>query len=103
MDFSMPIDFVASRTAVMHGLASWFDLDFEAHPSTRADAEGAQNTTTAADVEAAARWDEYLTLSTWPWMSTEPPLNPLEQPPPPRQGVKVVLSTGPKAPRTHWQ
>lgn len=94
MDFEIPISFVASRTAVMHGLASWFDLDFEASPSAKV---------APSDPEASSQWDEYLALSAWPWMSTEPPLNPNDQPRPPSNGVKVTLSTGPNAPRTHWQ
>lgn len=96
MDFSIPIEFTATRTSVMHGLASWFDLDFQAHASTRGEP------TDALDQQCTASWDEYLASNSWPWLSTEP-MNPNDQPPAPRHGVKVTLSTGPNAPRTHWQ
>lgn len=90
LDFSVAIDFVAQRTAIMHGLASWFDLDFEASSSDRPnDGE------TVADMEAEQAWD-FPVGGQMPWMlSTEPPLNPNPTPEPPRRGLKVTLSTGP--------
>lgn len=93
LDFTVPIDFVASRTAIMHGLGSWFDLDFEASTAGR-EAAGPEE---AADAEAEAEWDfPVAPHQVWPWLVTaEQPLNPAPTPEPPRRGVKVTLSTGP--------
>lgn len=93
LDFTVPIDFVASRTAIMHGLASWFDLDFEASEQDKARNGGVDET--PADAEAEAAWDYPVAAQVWPWMTAEPPLNPNPTPEPPRRGVKVTLSTGP--------
>ncbi|BEJ16028.1 hypothetical protein CspHIS471_0506330 [Cutaneotrichosporon sp. HIS471] len=95
LDFTVHLEFVATRTAVMHGLASWFDLDFEASVKDRPSDE------VPGDAEAEAAW-EYPVTQTWPW-SAEPPLNPNPTPEAPRRGVKVSMSTGPNALRTHWQ
>lgn len=74
----------------MHGLASWFDLDFEAH-----DLAKGREAPDEQDVLEQAAWDYPIAASTWPWMTAEPPLNPGPTPEPPRKGVKVTLSTGP--------
>jgi histone-arginine methyltransferase CARM1 len=90
LEFDVPIDFVAARTAIIHGLASWFDLDFEAHESAKSpEPESEQDS-----IDQVA-WEYPVAASTWPWMAAEPPLNPGPTPEPPRKGVKVTLSTGP--------
>lgn len=88
LEFEIPIDFIAARTAVMHGLASWFDLDFEANSSNqRIDDD---------EEELVRQWDYPVgSNASWLWMPGELPLNPGPTPDPPRKGVKVTLSTGP--------
>ncbi|GFZ42528.1 hypothetical protein JCM24511_00244 [Saitozyma sp. JCM 24511] len=96
LEFSVPIDYVVSRTALIHGLASWFDLDFAPNPASA----------TGVNHPAAEEpWEYAVTAQSaaWPWMSQETPLNPGPTPPPPPHGLEVKLSTGPDAPRTHWQ
>ncbi|WVQ93458.1 hypothetical protein IAU59_000532 [Kwoniella sp. CBS 9459] len=89
LEFSIAVDFVVHRTALIHGLASWFDLDFTPRP--------APSTTNPA-------WDyPIMPTSSWQWMTQDPPLNPGPTPPPPADGLNVQLSTGPNAARTHWQ
>lgn len=90
LDFSVPINFVASRTAIMHGLASWFDLDFDAHESTKPTDED-----TEADDLEQAQWAFPVPTAGYPWLGAEQPLNPGAAPDAPRKGVKVTLSTGP--------
>ncbi|OCF57897.1 histone-arginine methyltransferase CARM1 [Kwoniella mangroviensis CBS 10435] len=89
LEFTIPVDFVVHRTALIHGLASWFDLDF--YP---------RQLPTSED----PNWN-YPISSTgnWQWMSQESPLNPGPTPVPPKDGLAVKLSTGPSAARTHWQ
>ncbi|KAL7419551.1 hypothetical protein Q5752_005462 [Cryptotrichosporon argae] len=93
LEFSVPVDFIANRTSVMHGLASWFDLDFYPHESAlpaRAD--------TADDVARAHAWD-YAVVGpqpVWTWTSAgETPLNPGPTPEPGDKGVRCTLGTGP--------
>ncbi|WVQ78781.1 hypothetical protein IAT38_000872 [Cryptococcus sp. DSM 104549] len=90
LEFSIPVDFVAQRTSLVHGLASWFDLDFNPRPSP-------------ASNDPA--WDYSVGgASSWQWIAQgQNPLNPGPTPPPPNDGVDVKLSTGPNVPRTHWQ
>ncbi|WWC87917.1 uncharacterized protein L201_002817 [Kwoniella dendrophila CBS 6074] len=89
LEFSIPIDFVVHRTALIHGLASWFDLDF--YP---------RQIPTSED----PAWNYPIqSSSNWQWMTQESPLNPGPTPIPPRDGLAVKLSTGPNAARTHWQ
>jgi histone-arginine methyltransferase CARM1 len=97
LEFDIPLDFVVSRTSIIHGLASWFDLDFEPAPAVRAEPDS------EADIVEQAAWDFPVSAPAWPWMTAEPPLNPGPTPEPPRKGLKVTLSTGPSATRTHWQ
>lgn len=89
LDFTVDIDFVATRTAIMHGLASWFDLDFE--PADN----GQQDEDTEEDLVEAEAWNFSVSNAAWPWLSADPPLNPGPTPEPPRKGLKVTLSTGP--------
>ncbi|ORY22514.1 S-adenosyl-L-methionine-dependent methyltransferase [Naematelia encephala] len=97
VNFSVPIEFVVSRTALIHGLASWFDLDFFPNPATFSPGP-------PEDQELLDQWEYNVNPpATWPWLSVDTPLNPGPTPPPPRQGLEVKLSTGPQAPRTHWQ
>ncbi|ODN76527.1 hypothetical protein L202_05194 [Cryptococcus amylolentus CBS 6039] len=87
--FTTPIDFVVSRTCLVHGLASWFDLDFNPRVPPKAD---------------GTHWGFPVAPSNaWQWMAQENPLNPGATPPPPADGLNVALSTGPDAVRTHWQ
>ncbi|WOO80677.1 Histone-arginine methyltransferase CARMER [Vanrija pseudolonga] len=97
LDFTVDIDFVATRTAIMHGLASWFDLDFEPAANEQ------QAEDTEEDLVEAEAWNFSVSNTAWPWLSADPPLNPGPTPEPPRKGLKVTLSTGPNATRTHWQ
>ncbi|WVW80173.1 hypothetical protein I302_102150 [Kwoniella bestiolae CBS 10118] len=89
LEFTIPVDFIVHRTALIHGLASWFDLDF--YPRQMPNSED-------------PAWN-YPISSTgnWQWMSQESPLNPGPTPTPPKDGLAVKLSTGPSAARTHWQ
>ncbi|WVO20221.1 uncharacterized protein IAS62_001514 [Cryptococcus decagattii] len=94
-EFTISIDFIVSRTSLVHGLASWFDLDFQPRP---------------APGEADVNWDFpvlpswSLSSNAWQWMTPEEqPLNPGPTPRPPADGLTVTLSTGPNVPRTHWQ
>ncbi|EJT48358.1 protein-arginine N-methyltransferase [Trichosporon asahii var. asahii CBS 2479] len=91
LDFEIPIEFIASRTAVMHGLASWFDLDFEPSPPNQPADE--------TEEELVRQWDYPVgqASANWLWMPGELPLNPGPTPEPPRKGLKVTLSTGPNA------
>lgn len=110
-EFTVDVDFVIHRTALVHGvsscyslyglglidqLASWFDLAFTPRPPPSTPAS------TQAELEA---WDFSVGSSaqTWPWMQAENPLNPANPPPAPKGGLDVQLSTGPNVPRTHWQ
>ncbi|OXB34743.1 histone-arginine methyltransferase CARM1 [Cryptococcus neoformans] len=89
LEFTIPIDFTVSRTSLVHGLASWFDLDFQPRP---------------APAEEDVNWNfPVAPNSAWQWMTQEQPLNPGPTPPPPADGLTVTLSTGPNVPRTHWQ
>ncbi|OWZ50872.1 histone-arginine methyltransferase CARM1 [Cryptococcus neoformans A2-102-5] len=89
LEFTIPIDFIVSRTSLVHGLASWFDLDFQPRP---------------APAEEEVNWNfPVAPNSAWQWMTQEQPLNPGPTPPPPADGLTVTLSTGPNVPRTHWQ
>ncbi|WVR03796.1 hypothetical protein IAU60_000791 [Kwoniella sp. DSM 27419] len=89
LEFSIPVDFVAHRTALIHGLASWFDLDFCPRP---------------APVSESSAWNYPInSASNWQWVAQESPLNPGPTPLPPADGLAVTLSTGPAAARTHWQ
>ncbi|KAE8539645.1 hypothetical protein D1P53_003579 [Cryptococcus gattii VGV] len=88
LEFTIPIDFIVSRTSLVHGLASWFDLDFQPRP--------------APGEEGDVNWDfpvvpsSSLTNNAWQWMTQqEQPLNPGPAPPPPADGLTVTLSTGP--------
>lgn len=87
LEFTIPIDFIVSRTSLVHGLASWFDLDFQPRP---------------APGEADVNWDfpvlpsSSLSSNAWQWMTQqEQPLNPGPTPRPPADGLTVTLSTGP--------
>ncbi|KIR97571.1 histone-arginine methyltransferase CARM1 [Cryptococcus deuterogattii 2001/935-1] len=87
LEFTIPIDFIVSRTSLVHGLASWFDLDFQPRPAPR---------------EEDVNWDfpvvpsSSLSGNAWQWMTQqEQPLNPGPTPPPPADGLTVTLSTGP--------
>nr|XP_031862897.1 uncharacterized protein CI109_001371 [Kwoniella shandongensis]KAA5529969.1 hypothetical protein CI109_001371 [Kwoniella shandongensis] len=89
LEFTIPVDFVVQRTALVHGLASWFDLDFLPNPSA-----------TSHD----PAWNyPIMPANSWQWMTQDSPLNPAPTPPAPKDGLNVILSTGPSAPRTHWQ
>ncbi|KIY33270.1 histone-arginine methyltransferase CARM1 [Cryptococcus gattii E566] len=118
LEFTIPIDFIVSRTSLVHGLASWFDLDFQPRPAP-------------GGVEGDVNWDFPVVPSAslggnaWQWMTQqEQPLNPGPTPAPPADGLTVTLSTGPNGesqlacvlgdlsvdvwclgtvPRTHWQ
>lgn len=86
-EFTISIDFIVSRTSLVHGLASWFDLDFQPRP---------------APGEADVNWDFpvlpswSLSSNAWQWMTPEEqPLNPGPTPRPPADGLTVTLSTGP--------
>lgn len=94
LDFEIPIEFVASRTAVMHGLASWFDLDFEPNPPNQP--------VDPTEEELVRQWDYPVGQASagWLWMPGELPLNPGPTPEPPRKGLKVTLSTGPNGEST---
>lgn len=87
LEFTIPIDFIVSRTSLVHGLASWFDLDFQPRPAPR---------------EEDVNWDfpvvpsSSLSGNAWQWMTQqEQPLNPGPTPAPPADGLTVTLSTGP--------
>lgn len=81
LEFTIPIDFIVSRTSLVHGLASWFDLDFQPRP---------------APAEEEVNWNfPVAPNSAWQWMTQEQPLNPGPTPPPPADGLTVTLSTGP--------
>ncbi|KAK8861606.1 hypothetical protein IAR55_002429 [Kwoniella newhampshirensis] len=89
LEFTIPVDFVVHRTALVHGLASWFDLDFYPNPPP-----------TTSD----PAWNyPVMPANSWQWMTQDSPLNPAPPPPAPGEGLNVKLSTGPSAPRTHWQ
>ena len=80
-------------------LASWFDLDFNPRETVIPP--------NAYDDETTRQAWEYNVMppaNAWPWMpSTESGLNPAPTPLPPRRGLDVKMSTGPNAPRSHWQ
>nr|ODN89259.1 histone-arginine methyltransferase CARM1 [Cryptococcus depauperatus CBS 7855] len=95
LEFSIPMDFVVYRTSLVHGLASWFDLDFSPRP---------------APASQDVNWNfPVAPANAWQWMTQESPFNPGPTPPAPEDGISVVLSTGPDvltlanpAPKTHW-
>nr|ADE10057.1 AdoMet-MTases [Tremella fuciformis] len=99
LEFSVPIDFVVTRTALINGLASWFDLDF--FPNPNSDPPIPPND----DDDLLEQWNYPVNkpFNMWAVGSQEPPLNPGPTPPPPPGGLHVRLSTGPDAARTHWQ
>ena len=88
--FTIPVLFLVSRTALIHGLASWFDLDFFPRDTTIP-----QN---AFDDEATLQsWDfNVMPQNAWPWAGAETGLNPGPTPPAPERGLPVTLSTGPQ-------
>ncbi|RXK35882.1 histone-arginine methyltransferase CARM1 [Tremella mesenterica] len=96
LKFSTPLDFVVTRTALIHGLASWFDLDFYPNPSS---------SVPPADSASTEGWDFPVSSSpaSWLWGTQDSALNPPPTPSAPINGLHVRLSTGPNAPRTHWQ
>lgn len=89
LEFTIPIDFIVSRTSLVHGLASWFDVDFQPRPAP-------------GGGEGDVNWDFPVVPSAslggnaWQWMTQqEQPLNPGPTPAPPADGLTVTLSTGP--------
>ncbi|CAD6579793.1 MAG: hypothetical protein TREMPRED_002570 [Tremellales sp. Tagirdzhanova-0007] len=92
-DFFVPIDLVVTRTALIHGLASWFDLDFFPNPSSIPPGTN----------EFRPSWDYWNNPIHVPWRADENALNPFPPPSPPTEGLEVKLTTGPYAIRTHWQ
>ena len=91
LEFSVPIDFVVTRTALINGLASWFDLDF--FPNPKSDPPIPSND----DEALLEQWDYPVNkpFNMWSVGSQEVPLNPGPTPPPPPGGLHVRLSTGP--------
>nr|KIR86875.1 histone-arginine methyltransferase CARM1 [Cryptococcus tetragattii IND107] len=90
LEFTIPIEFIVSRTSLVHGLASWFDLDFQPRPAPGG--EGDVNWDFPVVPSASAS----LSSNAWQWMTQqEQPLNPGPTPAPPADGLTVTLSTGP--------
>ncbi|KAK4690036.1 type I protein arginine methyltransferase, partial [Tremellales sp. Uapishka_1] len=100
LEFTVPIDFVVARTSLLSGLASWFDLAFFPNPAA---VPAVPETPEQGALVQEWNYSVNATTAQWPWLTQENPMNPGPTPVPPKDGLEVVLSTGPNATRTHWQ
>ncbi|CED83824.1 Protein arginine N-methyltransferase CARM1 [Phaffia rhodozyma] len=92
-EFRIPISWAIERTSLMHGIATWFDIQFAAPPSTTPNP-------TAELIWQASIWSP----NELPGQQAQQPIyGPTVYPPPPANGVSTVLSTSPHAGKTHWQ
>ncbi|GHJ88842.1 hypothetical protein NliqN6_5244 [Naganishia liquefaciens] len=93
-DFTLDLDWYMQKTCLIHGIASWFDLNFAPPRDTEASSDPVND-------NLHRQWDETAYPNgVWAYEST---LNPAELPPPPADGLAVTLDTGPFAKPTHWQ
>ncbi|KAI5451602.1 hypothetical protein NCC49_001586 [Naganishia albida] len=93
-DFTLDLDWYMPKTCLIHGIASWFDLNF-------APPRGTQASSDPVNDNLHRQWDEAASpTGIWAYDTS---MNPAELPPPPSDGLAVTLDTGPFANRTHWQ
>ncbi|KAL7414270.1 S-adenosyl-L-methionine-dependent methyltransferase [Mrakia frigida] len=90
-EFEIPISWVVERTSLVHGIATWFDIHFDAPTAN----EPHDNT-------AGLEWEQSIWNSQTNTMG-QPGLGTAFHPPPPPKGFSSTLPTGPHSGKTHWQ
>ncbi|KAJ9105948.1 hypothetical protein QFC19_003282 [Naganishia cerealis] len=85
-EFTIDLDWYMPKTCLVHGIASWFDLNFAPPPGT-------QKATDPVNENLHRQWDEMAApQGIWAYDTS---MNPAELPPPPTDGLELTLDTGP--------